>query len=83
MVLSRALNCGTEVSGPSIGLIVRCSVHESLLTVASAERVQLLIILWNSLDRIEPFWIKDIKSFTQWKRMDLTSHLAFSYRKHL
>ena len=44
-----ALNGSAEVCGQISMLVIRCSVHQCLLAVSSAEGVQMLIILRNSL----------------------------------
>ena len=43
----RALNGGSEVSGPRLLLIVRCCVHLGLFTVSSAYCMESAILNWN------------------------------------
>ena len=53
MLVVGALNGSAEVCGPLLGLVVRGSVHQGLLTIAATEGVQSLISDWNSVLGIE------------------------------
>ena len=53
MLVAGALNGGSEVCGPSIGLVVGCSIHQSFLTIATTEGVQGLISEWDSVLCVE------------------------------